>query len=132
MTQMIEEKPSLDELVHFGVKGMKWGVRKKVSKGEIQDARLRIAQKNVELGMQRRAVKKASTSEAKASEKAKLSELKTAFLKNPDRATALRLTKGEAVAISILAGPTGIALVGAQSAARRRIERKQAKGKYDK
>jgi len=26
MSYLVEEKPSLDELIHFGVKGMKWGV----------------------------------------------------------------------------------------------------------
>lgn len=51
-----EDKPPLDELVHFGVKGMKWGVRKdrsssgdshhqpRMSRGEKKDARLSSSQ----------------------------------------------------------------------------------------
>lgn len=32
---MFPEKPSLDELQHFGVKGMHWGVRKEALRGEV-------------------------------------------------------------------------------------------------
>ena len=36
-----DDKPSLDELMHYGVKGMKWGIRK----GKVSDRVTHLAQK---------------------------------------------------------------------------------------
>lgn len=40
MTFLEEEKPDLDDLVHFGVKGMHWGVRKERTPEQKRDARI--------------------------------------------------------------------------------------------
>lgn len=39
------EKPDLNDLVHFGVKGMKWGVRKKVESAGVTKAKQTVAAK---------------------------------------------------------------------------------------
>lgn len=133
-----EEKPSIDDaLVHFGVLGMKWG-HKRQKAGPTQ---IRAARRNVDA--QARAyranvqkVKKLQAGSAKrsAGEKA-LAKQKVAYLKNPDRVIAVRLTRGEKLASVIIAGPllgTGFLPIIGTSVASRRIERKQDKGRYDR
>lgn len=92
------------ELAHVGVLGMKWGIHKsagtqrfqkkfptaKLRKAEIRRARSaqqtrRLTFKQAPRGSQKR------------------EKLKASFLKNPDRATSLRMTRGEKVILSLLA-----------------------------
>lgn len=96
------------ELAHVGVLGMKWGVHKsagtqrfqkkfptaKLQKAEIKRARSAQRTRRIEVRQAPRGSQKRE-------------KLKASFLKNPDRATALRLTRGEKVALAILAAPTG-------------------------
>lgn len=113
-------------LTHHGVKGMKWGHRKHATSAE-RTRSVRLAR--AESFKQREAFKTAPRGSAQR-EKAK-----AAFLRNPDRATALRLTRGEKVTLAILAvavpGPGTFAAAvtaGSRVAVRKSIERKQARG----
>lgn len=134
-----QEKPSLEDLSHFGVKGMQWGVRKKVTGAEIKGARRRLAKQSKAYRKERRMVDKtAKGSSARKLGEKKLEEMHRAYLKNPDRVTALRLTKGEK-AVQLLFTPlTGIgiatsaAALGGSAIASRRVAYKQATGAYDK
>lgn len=134
-----QEKPSLEELSHFGVKGMKWGVRKAVTGGEIREARKRLAKQSKKYRQERRKVDKTTKgSEARRLGEKKLEEMHRAYLKNPDRVTALRLTKGEK-AVQLLFTPltgigiaTSVAALGGSAIASRRVQYKQETGAYDK
>jgi 2-phosphoglycerate kinase len=120
----IEEKPPLDEalLEHFGVKGMKWGVRKsRPTSNDIRGARAMDASRRRSIAAQ---VDKTNLASGKAQDREakKLSDMSMDYLKNPDRATALRLTKGEKVALTILAvGVPGIGTAAAAGTAASRV-----------
>ena len=142
-------KPSSPQeaLAHYGKKGMKWGVRKddtsaakaavgrsKPTSREVYDARARVGSKVRELNRQIDKTNLATGSKQKTEAK-KLASMSTKFLKDPDRATAQRLTTGEKVALSILAvgipgAGTGVAVgvAGGKLAGRKAIERQQRKG----
>lgn len=133
-----EEKPSLEELMHYGKKGMKWGVRRKYTSAEIRDARIRTDSRVSELRRQadKLNIETARNPNSKASKAAakEFSKMSTEFLKNPDRATAARLTRGEKVVLGLLAvgfpvaGTVGAgAAVAVRTAARRSIEKQVAK-----
>lgn len=129
-------------LEHYGVKGMQWGVRKaqdsatsvkrsKPTNTEIHDARANQASKQREINRQ---IDKTNLSTGKAQEKnaKKLSDMAYDMLKDPDRATALRLTTGEKVALGILnVGFGGVVIpvtavaVGTRYAKRKSIEKQQ-------
>ena len=148
------EKPGSPEeiLEHVGVKGMKWGVRKAVDKSigtktagrkpssykkskpsfrkKFPTGRTRAA----EIVRARASV--AKTEKAYKSEKnfAKKNRLHAAHLNNPDRATALRMTRGEKFIYSVFATvlsptvvvPAAVAgYTGTRYAMRKDIERKQ-------
>ena len=53
------------ELVHYGVKGMKWGVRKAASTREVYGARARLQVKQNEYASQKRTVRKTKTPRAR-------------------------------------------------------------------
>lgn len=95
-------------LAHYGVKGMKWGHRKTYSSADIKAARARNAKREGDLLSKAYDVsntKKGTAARAKA-DKA-YNKAHTDYLKNPDRATALRMTKGEKIAVAVIAA-TGV------------------------
>lgn len=136
---MDNEKPSLEELAHHGVLGMKWGkTRAKATSSQIQTARRNVAINQNKYSNQAQKVRETKRgSKERAKETKKLADMKASFLKNPDRVTATRMTRGEkAVAgIFVLSGVgtiPALAAVAGSSAVSRRIEYKQENGKYNK
>jgi len=142
-------------LAHHGVKGMKWGVhkkegstsagdqiaaKKKVTSRDIYDARAKTASRQRQLNAQ---VDKTNlaTGKAQKQEAKKLNDMSLEFLKNPDRATAQRMTTGEKVGLAVLAvaipgfgTAAAVGAGGARVAVRKATERniRDAKaGKYD-
>lgn len=100
-----EEKPELNEdlIEHYGVKGMHWGVRNRVTGGQIHTARRSVAKSRENVKNVREQVRLGKATEAS------LAKAKLAHLQNPDRVTAGRLTNGERVATLLLVSPAGLA-----------------------
>lgn len=146
------EKPGTPQdlaLEHHGVLGQRWGHRKegtaKIGRRAANlNAKEAFVRKNPTSSKQAAAIRiaRASTLHDRAKyENAprgqKRKDLKKVFLNNPDRATSLRITRGEKIVLGVLAiGVPGIGTaavagtVGTQVAVRRHIERKQARGGY--
>ena len=98
------EKPGTpSELVHFGTKGMKWGVRKTQGTRDFYAKNPTSKQRTAEIVKARESAqktKKAYKKEKRGSEKR--ADLKKVHLSNPDRPTSLRLTRGEKVVVGLL------------------------------
>lgn len=112
-----QDKPTIDDTVaHFGVKGMKWGHRKSRSSSEaanIRGARRSVRNQLENINEQRRSNRKLTKgSKERAAGEKKLARMKTSLLKDPDRATAVRLTRGEKWLVTTV-GLTGAAATGA-------------------
>lgn len=118
---LLQDKPTLNELTiqHFGIKGMRWGIRKHYSGGEIRVARRSVAKTQKAVDDARLAVR------AGVAPQSLLREAKLAHLNNPDRATASRITKGEMALTAILFTPitTGVLVVRSQSKSRLVVSR---------
>lgn len=117
MTFVNVVNPPLDDVLeHHGVKGQKWGVtRTKPTSGQIQDARVRVGVHARALDRQQEKLILAKGKTAMDREAKKLNSMYASFLKNPDRATSLRLTRGEKTALAIMA--VGLPGVGTAAAA---------------
>lgn len=140
-----------DFLAHYGVKGMRWGVRKldngnrtkvrpkRASYDDIRSARRRQTARESAIEEARDRIKAAPKGSAAASKAGEAHQKAVSeYLNSPDRVTANRLLKGEKVALGVLAafgGPIGVAAVGAGVGVNRRatdnIARQQARGGYE-
>jgi hypothetical protein len=126
MTIQFDEKPTPEQILHYGVAGMKWGQRKKATGPQIRQARKRLGSAQKELFKKQDQVKATGKGEKE------LAKMTTDFLKSPDRVTAIRLTRGEKILSLALGGPVGVAAIAVTSAASRHTEKKQDEGAYDK
>lgn len=147
------QKPSLEEaLEHYGVLGMKWGVRRsdeelsrakkkkalkkakaELTPSEIKDARVRDAGRVRKLNRQIDAVNLAEEGKEQARELEKLEQMSIERLKHPDAANALRMTDGEKaahVALAVLLPGPGT--VGALASAGLRVSTRKAYEKQQK
>jgi hypothetical protein len=107
-----EEKPGTPaELVHFGVLGMKWGVRRTQGTHSFTAKNPTAAKRAAEIGRARESVQKTKSAYKAESDPGKRKQLKDVHLNNPDRATALRLTKGEKIVAGLLYTLTPTAVV---------------------
>ena len=117
MTYLGGEKPSLSDLVHYGVQGMKWGVRKSnPTSTDIHSARVRQAARKANANLATARLNEASAGGNKAKQKSAVKAFEKAHLDvltNEDAVTSQRMTKGEKWTIGILAGPVGLAVIGA-------------------
>ena len=117
-----QDKPSLEDLTHYGVAGMKWGVRKGPSRAEIKTARKNVRSQAREIHRESRNVRrttKRGTSERMAG-RLRVDLMKASLIDNPDRAVAAKLTRGEKFLIGSLGLGVSIATanpIGAVNAA---------------
>lgn len=132
-------KPLLtpDELMHYGVLGMKWGQRRKASGSEIIQARRRVQAKQDQIFTNHEKARSSTTRgtadrrKADAKVDAQVDKLRA----DPDRVIAARMTRGEKALALVLAAPTmgvSLASIATSSAVSRRLEYKQDKGLYNK
>jgi len=98
------EKPgSPTELVHFGTKGMKWGVHRTKGTRKFGRANPTIAERSIAIDKARESASKTQAAYKKEKRgSAARAEKKAIHLKNPDLPTALRLKAGEKVVLAIL------------------------------
>jgi hypothetical protein len=94
-----QDKPDILTMIHSGVKGMKWGVRKKTStSSEIKDARVRQAVRERRLASatdQLNLVSAGSNAAAKKAAVKKFQQAHKDLLTSEDRVVAARMTKGD-------------------------------------
>ena len=117
-----EEKPPLEELAHYGTKGMKWGHRKKYSAQEIHDARARQNSRLNEVNNQAHKLNLA-TGKSKDTAAKQYAKLYNDLQTNKDAAVAARMTKGEKAATLILTGPIGPLILAANSSQVKKLEK---------
>jgi hypothetical protein len=108
---VIKQKPSLEELTHHGVVGMKWGVRKSNPTGaEIHAARQRQAAREREVQRQDD-IATTSTGKTKTAAENKARKAAYDFQTNEDRVTATHLTNGEKAVHVLLFGPLALGTI---------------------
>jgi hypothetical protein len=133
VTELVGEKVSLDDaLVHYGVVGMKWGkTRARGTTRDIHGARQRQHYRQEEVAKAAREVNKTAAFKGNKADFTKAyrhyEKTITDLQNNPDRAIAVRMTRGEKVLAVALAGPIGLAAIAGTSGVSRRLEYKQDK-----
>ena len=111
MTMLGQEKPSLEDLTHYGTKGMKWGVRKKkYTSDEIHDARARQESRLHRYNTEVHNVNLA-TGKGKAAAAKRLVKAERDHDTNEDRVIAEHMTRGEKAVEALLFGPIALATI---------------------
>lgn len=118
-----------DYLEHYGVKGMKWGVRKAAStRRDIKDARARQRIRKGEIRqLQSKSVSETSSTGKAAAEKA-LKKAMSDFENNPDYKTSKKFTALEQVGVGLVSGVAlpvvgGIAVAGGMAVRNRQLNK---------
>lgn|SRR5512136_812213 len=107
-----QEKPSLEYLVHAGVKGMKWGVRKENPSGnQILNARYRQSLREQAIGAHEAESFLGTTAKSRSASKDAVRQIQLEYHLNEDRITAARMTRGERINAILMAGPAGKAAI---------------------
>jgi hypothetical protein len=140
VTTKVHELSPQEALKHFGVKGMKWGVKKAPSGGAIRTARRNVMNEASAIRSEKKNIRKTTKrgSKERAAGEKRIDKMKVAFLNNPDRATAARMTRGEKAATLLLGLTSPSNLAGAVGAVasttvhRKIIESRQRRGVYNK
>lgn len=107
------DKPSLeDALEHYGVKGMRWGVRKssseRVSTEQIKAARLKNDARLAKIQQADIDYRLATTKKGKKAAIDTIAKYGREINNDPDTRIASKMTKGEKVLITALAGPFAV------------------------
>lgn len=148
----VPPKPDLDELFHYGVKGMRWGVHRSESSGgggggsstpskhkpttsEIKTARRSVrSQQQRIIDLQNDSISAGARAVFSKDARRELDAITTEYRElsrklkdDPARAVAARTTRGEKVAAVVLAGPFAVLPIGAGALASKGIERGQRK-----
>lgn len=131
MTFVGQDKPDLDDLAHFGVKGMRWGVRRGLTTAK--DRQNLESRKTInKMTLQRdvsaiKSVNPFSSKEKRAEMRSLTKQMQKDIKASPHLAPSIRMTAGEKTALIILGGPAGIGGVLVNEALARRVEKKQAR-----
>lgn len=127
------DKPSIAEvLIHYGTKGMKWGVRKKKpTSDDIHAARVRQASRYRKFEKAQDDVNLATNSKSRNAAIRRRDKAEKEHDLNEDRVTAVRMTRGEKFGAVLVAGPLGLGIIaggaiGARSV-RRDVDKARAK-----
>lgn len=105
------EKPGTPgELVHFGTKGMKWGVHRTQGTHQFKKDFPTAGARFNEIRRARLSVETTKNVYKSAPKGPERQKLKEVHLKNPDRATALRMTRGEKAVYTIFTLGVPVAL----------------------
>lgn len=136
----IADKPDLNEdlLIHFGVKGMKWGRRKarddggsgsggsapkvkkkKLTSNDIREARAQHQARVAELYRADQQLRTATTQKGKDIALRQVDKMAQQIAKSDDARIANKMTRGEKVAALVIAGPIGAVVIGANKFATR-------------
>ena len=129
------DSPTEVVLAHYGVKGMKWGVRiAKPTSRQIVDARVRQAVRQREFG---RTVDRLNLVSGGTDKKAQVQAVRNfekarkEFLTNEDRVTAARTTRGEKLVQALLLGPLALVTIpmgkAQEVAVARSVDRERAR-----
>ena len=122
MSTIVEQQQP--ELLHYGVKGMKWGVRNRT---EIKGARRRneMKRREIERTMDS-AEKRGLTDQERITVRSKAQTMKRELKNNPDRVSSSQITAGEAIASVLVLGPAGLVVIGGMTARSAGIAANQA------
>jgi len=123
-------KPPLDDelLIHYGIKGMKWGRRKarddggsgkaakpkkKITSDDIRESRAQHQARVAELIRADQRVRTATTKKGKDAALRQVEKMAKQIANTDDARIANKMTRGEKAAALFVAGPLGLVVIGA-------------------
>lgn len=107
---LVTEDDVQDFLGHYGVKGMRWGVRKQRN-ADIKSARARLQKTGAKIDAQAKRGLSSTSNATKAKAAKEIRNLAKQAQKDPNLDKAMKLTTGEKAAHIVLFGPFAVATI---------------------